>query len=75
MFWDVKVFYVRNSGLELDLCGMAKANIGLVVLQKKKSLGVIYAGVGRIQSGGVEYTNMTLRRCGNHLLEVSAICI
>ena len=33
-------FYVRNGGLELDLCGMAKANIGLIVLQKKKSLGV-----------------------------------
>ena len=32
-------FYGRNGGLELDLCGMAKANIGLIVLQKKSHWG------------------------------------
>ena len=75
IFWDVHIFYVRNGGLKLDLCGMAQANIGLIVLQKKKSLGVVYSGVGGLQGGGVRHTKPTLRRCGNLLLEVYAICV
>ena len=40
MFWDVHIFCVRNGGLELDLCGMPQANIGLIVLQKKSHWGL-----------------------------------
>ena len=46
IFWDIQMFYGRNVGLESDLCGMAQSNIGLVVLQGKKSLGVLHSGVG-----------------------------
>ena len=74
IFWDIQMFYVRNGGLELDLCGMAQPNIGLVVLQEKNSLWVIHAGVGGLKGGGVGHDKPTLRRCGNLIPEVSAIC-
>ena len=74
IFWDIQMFYGSNGGLESDLCGMAQPNIGLVVLQEKNSLWFIHAGVGGLKGGGVGHDKPTLRRCGNLIPEVSAIC-